>query len=69
MLCSNIARLLPTLGNQYFVYLYDGSLIIGNEVIFNDPFIGKQHFVVDGQKFEWKTVKLYQNKNDFMTWQ
>lgn len=54
-----------TLGDKNFISLYDGSMIIGNEVILEEPFLGRNYFSVDGQKFEWQTVQFFQNEYGF----
>jgi hypothetical protein len=53
------------LQDAFYVYLYNGSLIQGNEVLYFDKFIGKDYMSVDGQKIELNQVKFYKNQYGF----
>ncbi|NJN77700.1 MAG: hypothetical protein HC803_04700 [Saprospiraceae bacterium] len=53
------------LKNVFYVYLYNGSLIQGNEVLYFDRFIGKDYMSVDGQKIELNQVKFFNNEYGF----
>ncbi len=53
------------LKNAFYVYLYDGSLIQGNEVAYFDKFIGKDYISIDGQKIELEQVKFFKNEYGF----
>lgn len=53
------------LQDAFYVYLYNGSLIQGNEVVYFDKFIGKDYISIDGQKIELKQVKFFKNEYGF----
>lgn len=62
---SQTDSLWQSLGGKNFISLYDGAVIIGNEVVLEEPFLGRKYLSVDGKKYEWQMVQFFQNEYGF----
>ena len=50
---------------NYFVKLNNGEKVVGDQIKYKSRSLGKPHFDVDGQRFEFFEVKAYQNQNGY----